>query len=339
MNAAATSFPLVRADRNDTLATLVERLDARDSEAGPDRCVQLAKVRMTAADTLVIPSVQGSFALTEWARGQLSRAVGVNWERFFANARPNDIAEEMNRRFSRATETVKLRTASRVPDGSDATGTITALVGPDYTPIADGLVGGVLRDALASVNDDTKILRCTTTDLTTAYVVRVGEKLTPSAEVGAIEGCIYVRNSGVGFAKLVVGIMLHRLACKNGLIVSLPGATLVRAVHRGLDLDRVRERLAEGLKGLPERLHRSARMLAESTSVNVADVELEVRDVLREARLPLRLASSVLAAYEREPSRTRFGVSQALTLAAQNESPEVRYDLERAAGVFLAAGG
>ena len=78
-------------------------------------------------------------------------------------------------------------------------------------------------------------------------------------------------------------------------------------------------------------------MLAESTTVEVSNVELEVRDLLRESRLPMRLVSSVMASYLREPSRTRFGVSQALTLAAQGESPEVRYALERAAGMYLAA--
>ncbi len=335
MNALSPVSPIPKEDT--TLAGLVERLEARDAEALPDRTVQLTKVRMTVDGTLVIPSVQGSYALTEWARGQLSRAVGVNWERFFQNARPTDVAEEMNRRFARATETVKLRSVSRISDDTEATGTITALVSSDYSPVPDALVGNVLRDALSSLNHDTKILRCTTTDLSTTYVVRVGERLTPNAEVGAVEGCLYVRNSGVGFARLVVGLLLHRLACKNGLIVSIPGATLVRSVHRGIDIEKVRERLVAGLQGLPERINRSVKMLADSTHVEVANAELEVRDLLREARLPLRLVPSVMAAYLREPIRTRFGVSQALTLAAQSESPEVRFELERAAGLYLAA--
>ena len=195
----STAIP--KSDREDTtLAGLVERLELRDAETLPDRTVQLSKVRMTANGTLVVPGVQGSYGLTEWARGQLSRTVGLNFGRYFSNARPTDVAEEMNRRFSRATETVKLRSVSRVSESTEATGTITALVSPDYSPVPDALVGGVLRDTLSGVNGDTKILRCTTTDLTTSYVVRVGERLTPNAEVGAVEGCLYVRNSGVGFA-------------------------------------------------------------------------------------------------------------------------------------------
>ena len=89
------------------------------------------------------------------------------------------------------------------------------MVGPDYSPVPDAVIGSVLRDALASVEPDTRFVRCSMTDLTTNFVVRVGEKLTPSAEVGAIEGCIFVRNSGVGYAKLVVGLLLHRLACSR----------------------------------------------------------------------------------------------------------------------------
>ena len=80
-------------------------------------------------------------------------------------------------------------------------------------------------------------------------------------------------------------------------------------------------------------------MLAESTTVEVSNVELEVRDLLRESRLPMRLVSSVMSASAREPSRTRFGVSQAVTLAAQSETtPELRFNLEHAAGRYLAQG-
>ena len=180
-----------------------------------------------------------------------------------------------------------------------------------------------------------RLVRHATTDLSTTFVVQVGERLTPSAEVGALEGCVYLRNSGVGFGRLVLGLMLYRLACKNGLIVSLPGATLVRAVHLHIDPVRIQRRLADGLRDLPAKIHRGARVMAESTREDVANVELEVRDVLREARLPMRLVAPVMTAYEREPSSTRFGIASALTLHAQSESPEVRYELERAAGVYL----
>ncbi len=120
MSAAAVSIP--SENHHDTLAGLVERLEARDAEANPDRTVQLSTVRMTAADTLILPGVSGTLAMTDWARGQLAQRVGLRWDRFFSNAADVDVADEMNRRFARATETVKLRSVSRVTEHIEATG-------------------------------------------------------------------------------------------------------------------------------------------------------------------------------------------------------------------------
>ena len=100
MNAAAVTLPQNDDREDSTLAGLVERLEARDAEALPDRTVPLSKVRMTGGGTLVVPGVQGTFALTEWARGQLSQQVGRELREVLPNAKPNDIAEEMNRRFA-----------------------------------------------------------------------------------------------------------------------------------------------------------------------------------------------------------------------------------------------
>jgi hypothetical protein len=110
----------------------------------------------------------------------------------------------------------------------------------------------------------------------------------------------------------------------------------VRAVHLHVDPVRIGQRIVEGLRGLPDAIHRGVRVMADSTGSEVSNVELEVRDVLRETKLPMRFVQPVMTAYAREPSPTRFGVSQALTLAAQALSPEQRFDLERAAGVYLA---
>ena len=74
MNAAVHHPPPERRPRgHDTLAGLVERLEARDAEALPDRTVPMSKVRMTGSGTLIIPSAQGSFAMTEWARERNSQ--------------------------------------------------------------------------------------------------------------------------------------------------------------------------------------------------------------------------------------------------------------------------
>lgn len=319
-----------------TLDDLVTSFEIEESTNNSDVVVPLNKIRMTAGGTLHVPNLHGELALNDWSRGQLARRVGVTWDRWFEGADARERAEEMNRRLARASGAVRVRSIKRVPEGVPADGVVRAFVSPDYSPVADALVARVLYDALRGIEDDVRVVRHSATDLSTMFAVRVGERLSPSAEVGALQGCLYVRNSGVGFARLVVGLMLHRLACKNGMIVSLPGATLVRAVHIHVDATRIGQRIMEGLHGLREKIHRGARVMAAATGAEVANVELEVRDVLREAKLPMRLLGSVMTAYAREPSPTRFGVSQALTLAAQGLSPEQRFDLERAAGIYLA---
>jgi len=78
-------------------------------------------------------------------------------------------------------------------------------------------------------------------------------------------------------------------------------------------------------------------LLAESTRIEVSNVELEVRDLLRESRLPLRLVPVIMASLLREPGNSRFAVVQAVTHAAQSQDPEVRWAMERAAGLLLTA--
>ena len=70
---------------------------------------------------------------------------------------------------------------------------------------------------------------------------------------------------------------------------------------------------------------------AESSSIR----DDAVRGVLTEPNLPLRLFDPIMEAYGREPVPTAFGVSQAITLAAQRFSPEERLQLEQAAGEYL----
>ena len=72
-----------------------------------------------------------------------------------------------------------------------------------------------------------------------------------------------------------------------------------------------------------------------STGRPVENVEDAVRGVLTESNLPLRLFDPIMEAYGKEPAPTVFGVSQAITLAAQRFSPEERLQLEQAAGEYL----
>jgi hypothetical protein len=242
----------------------------------------------------------------------------------------------MNQRLARATGNVRIRTV-KTETGSEVKGAVRAIVSPEYSPVSDVALASTIEEALHGVENDLRLLRTDVSDLSTTFVIALGKPFGAAPkEVGLVHVALLVRNSQVGFSRLIANLYLLRLVCTNGMTCP-SAAPLVRAVHRHIDLSRIRERLSAGLRDIPAKLHRGVRVLEESLEDRVENVEDHVRDVLREARLPLKLAAPVMASYAREPHASRFGVVQALTLAAQSESPEVRDTLERAATRYVEA--
>jgi hypothetical protein len=252
-------------------------------------------------------------------------------------------AEEMNRRFARATGTVRLRTSRlaepiAAPDrGVD--GVLRAFVSPGYSAVADSRVARMLLEALSAHGEhDFRLIRIDLTTRSVSYVVRIGEPYQKGqgGNVGEVWGGILIKNSGVGFASLVIVMHLTRLVCLNGMVAPLPDAVLLRRRHRGIEDGALRGLLGEKLVDLPDRLHHGQRRLVAAEGHVVEDVEAEIRALLRTRALPQKLLPAILDAYRKEPRATAFGVSQALTLAAQGFAPEERLELEEAAGAYLA---
>jgi hypothetical protein len=322
-----------------TLTDLIARFEAAEANENPDADVPLSSLRATEAGTVIVPDL-GEHVLTDWSRNQLGHAVGIAWDRFFAGAPLPVAAEDLNRRLDRASGVVRLRTTKAKPEEAPGDGTLKAVVSTDFSTVKDATIASMLADAIRAYEPDARVFRSAVTDLSTTFVVRVGEpyRLGGPGKIGDLWGGLLVRNSGVGYAKLVVSLHLVRLACMNGMAVPVPLPDVVRARHRWLDEYQVREALTTGLKGVGDRIRTGTHVVAESVGHEVDDIEAEIRRVLRDGKLSVRLVRPVLSAYAREPHASRFGVSQALTLAAQDETPEVRLQLEQIAGRYLAAG-
>ena len=321
-------------DNRRTLPQLIEELREHEARSNADIITPLNDVRLTAAGHLAIPGLDDEHALTDWSRGQLARLVGLaSWDKWFARTSPVERAEEMNRRLARATEEVRVRTAQR--HDPNVAGVVRAIVSPEYTPVSDVALATTVREALRGVEQDVRILRASVTDLSTTFVIALGQPFCVGVkEVGLVHGGLLLRNSQVGFARLVANLHLIRLVCTNGM--TCPSvAPLIRAVHRHIDLDRVRGRIVDGLADVPAKLHRGVRVVGRSLEDHVQNVEDHVRDVLRDARVSMKLADSVMRAYAREPHASRFGIVQAITRAAQDVSPEVRDAMERAAARYV----
>ncbi|MFI5299338.1 MAG: hypothetical protein ACHREM_14685 [Polyangiales bacterium] len=319
-----------------TLATLVEQFEERESYENPDLIVRVSSLRLDPVEELLIVPTLGAFRFTDWSRHQLALLVGLKWDRWVENASPSEKAEELNRRFARATGDVRVRT--RRDDNSEHAGVVTALVSPGYSPVRDSEMAKRLFASLSAVDQEQSLVRVDVTDRSTSYVVRVGEpyRVGGPGEVGDLWGCLLVRNSGVGFASLLVTLSLYRLMCRNGMFAPLPDAVLIRRRHRALSPDKLDHILVERLRDMPGKLAAGADILLASRARRLDDVPLAVRRVLEAHHLPVKLVPAILAAYDREPHASAFGLTQALTLAAQSETPEIRVELERAAGEYLA---
>jgi hypothetical protein len=103
-------------------------------------------------------------------------------------------------------------------------------------------------------------------------------------------------------------------------------------------MEKLRDMLVERLRELPGRLQEAARVLVASREHRVSTPRDAFLEVLRRARLPLRLLPDLERAYDAEPGLrgAAFGISQAATRAAQGLTSEERVQLEQAAGEYLA---
>ncbi len=212
---------------------------------------------------------------------------------------------------------------------------LRAFVTPSYTPFSDAALAALLSDVLGDTEH--RVARVSMTDMTVSYALYIGRPVRPGgdAKVGDLQGGIFVRNSGVGYASLVVTSHLMRLICLNGMLMPVKEPVLVACVHRGVDVDRVRERLAERAKGIGGAFTEGAQRLLSGRRHEVLDREVAFLDILKRARVARRHLPVIEAAYQREPESSAFGIVQAVTRAAQDFEPEPRYELERAATGYL----
>jgi len=127
------------------------------------------------------------------------------------------------------------------------------------------------------------------------------------------------------------------LLCRHQQLRLPEDATVLRRAHSRLAISNIREGLLLGLHDVGNRIHRGARVLERSATRLSTNITQALKDTLVEARLPVGLLPMMLAAYHRDPHPSVFGITQAITLGAQDASltPEDRIALERAAGDYL----
>lgn len=292
-----------------------------------DAVVPLREVIWAPEDLVVIPGF-GEARPSDWARLQISNLLGIRFDRWFEDASPEDRAEEMCRRLHRAKGNVRLR-LSRDKDVP----ILRAVVSPGYTAIEDSVIIGLLAERLQSI--EARVHRLDVTERMTSALIGVGQPQHVGGVVGAVWGCLSVTNSNVGWAGLSVNLSLYRLVCSNGMRAPTVNSQIVRVRHRSVHIGYIRAQLVEGIRSLPENLAHANRVLEGSSHWPVVNVEAEARELLRERGMIRSHLNGVLSAFRREPHRSVFGISQAITLHAQKTTPEHRLELEELAGSYV----
>ena len=353
-----------------SIADLIATLSESEARDNPDEVASAACLHMVDADHLATPA-GGEYRLNEWSRQQLARLLGVRWERWFENADGKAVADEINCRLRRTEGELRLRTRRRLdgtirkrraratelrdralashraarnvkPEPTSAPGAgwrtdtheLRALVSPRFTAIQDSAIVAAIGESIAG---DVPVLRVAVTERTSTIMLGMGQPYRPGGDgcVGDLWGSLLLRNSGTGYAALACHLSLLRLACLNGMVVPHGDAVVLRSVHRGLHLTTIEERLQNRLRDLPMRFRRGGDLLALAAGIEVADIDAEIRSFLMNAGLPQRHAIAIRSAYAREPHPSVFGISQSITLSAQQLASEERYELELAAGNYV----
>lgn len=310
---------------------------------------------------LEVPQI-GTLAVTEFAKSQLGTAVGVKWDKWFdpQYIKPDEVQEELTRRFARTREARMVRASAfpedaENPEGLD--GYIRGFLGPKYTPIDDEHVFAQMESHIGPFLTDMRFMEDhmggTWQDDRTSHFSAVG----PALRLGDLGGYTYeqaladnalpaddwaclgfhIRNSAVGYAALTIDQFLYRLVCYNGMVRSDPVGRALYRRHVKTDATTLgallREAFAKILTGWDETT-RGIRLLQETT---LDDPQREIESFLRAQRSSQKIVDATLAAWKREPEATKIGVMHALSLAAQTaEDMNERYEREALAGLYLA---
>jgi hypothetical protein len=149
---------------------------------------------------------------------------------------------------------------------------------------------------------------------------------------------LHIANSEVGKRSVTVDAMVYRLVCSNGLIKLVKGKSLLCQRHVSVSTPHFIALLRQALGMALSTANGFLEQLALSTQLPVPDVEGEIKTLSEQAHMGESFLGQVKASLQRERSdqqETVFGLTNALTAAAQTLDAEKRYEMEVFAGRLL----
>lgn len=208
-----------------------------------------------------------------------------------------------------------------------------AFLSDDYAIVNNAMVVDRLRSMLRgiphsvrslSLTDDMMWLKVTLDDLTVDDPARQGRDL----KAGIIIG-----NSETGLRSLVMMPFIYRAYCTNDLIVQRK----VVQKHVSMSPEAVRRMLNASLSDV---LTDGMMVVHKFTSLKGLFMRYPrgaIYNVGKSKRFSDRTIASIIQAFDTEPDRSRWGVVNAFTRAAQAFTVDSRMQLETIAGELLAA--
>jgi hypothetical protein len=175
--AALSTTPL----SGQTFETVMGKVSANSALALPDQVVLISRLHATDDGFIEVPGV-GTTSLTQWSRRQLAGILGIRWDRWFSEdlVVPADRAAEINLRFRRSSDSLKIRTRRWAAD-EEAKGdaVLRAFVSPTYAPIDDLNVFEALKSVLGGRLQELCFVRLDVTDESSQYAAVNRERCRP----------------------------------------------------------------------------------------------------------------------------------------------------------------
>ena len=150
-------------------------------------------------------------------------------------------------------------------------------------------------------------------------------------------GGIFLTNSETGHKALRVEPRLFRVKCSNGLIIE---EMVTREIHIGNGDDAFDEiiylSLRRSIRELFSKFGEIIQALRESSEIKIKNPQKMINNVVEHYRLSEAQRDNILMAFGAEPEYDKYGIANALTLAAQKETTwERSVEMERIAGHLI----
>jgi len=150
-------------------------------------------------------------------------------------------------------------------------------------------------------------------------------------------GGIFLTNSETGHKALRVEPRLFRVKCSNGLIIE---EMVTREIHIGNGDEAFDEiiylSLRRSIRELFGKFGEIIQVLRESSEIKIKNPQKMISNVVEHYRLSEAQRDNILMAFGAEPEYDKYGIANALTLAAQKEETwEKSVEMERIAGHLI----